>query len=292
MVDIPRVTSRPPPPIEPATATLTLSPTDISTIPPSDTSLPTFTLTLTPTSELQLYFQGPNEVSVPILLYHHIAVHQSVSTYYIPPDRFEEQMSLLQQWGYTTISVELLVKAIKEGAELPAKPIILTFDDGTESTYSTALPIMRKYNFTGVAYIVYNYIGANGYLNADQIYDLYASGWEIGSHSLSHADLSKYPNKQKDEIVESRKRLQSLLGIPILSFAYPYGTYNGESLSYVHEAGYIAAMGLGKTSLQGNKNLFYLSRLAVRGTDDLKSFALLLPWQKGIVNLPAVTPVP
>lgn len=272
--------------------TLTPSPTDTPTAPPSETPIPTFTFTPVPTLEPQWYIQGPGEVIVPILLYHHIAILQSENLYYVSPDMFERQMHLLYEWGYTTISVELLVNAIKHGAELPPKPIILTFDDGSESIFTNALPIMQKYNFTGIVYIVYNYVGPRSYMNPDQIRGLYASGWEIGSHSLSHVDLTESPDRQMDEIVESRRKLQSLLGVPILSFAYPFGAYDENSVYYAHYAGYIAALGLGNETLQGNKNLFYLYRQTVKGSDDLKTFALLLPWRENLDNLPAITIVP
>ena len=282
-----------PSPTEPATVTLTFSPTDTPTVPPSETPLPIFTFTPTLTLEPQWYLQGPNEVIVPILLYHHIGLSlQGETIYYVSPDSFERQMNLLYQWGYRTISVELLVRAIKDGAELPPKPIILTFDDGSETTYTTALPIMQRYDFTGTSYIVYNYVGILNYMNVDQIHALYASGWEIGSHGLSHTDLTTRSDRQMDEIVESRRKLQSLLGIPIFSFAYAFGAYDSDSLHYVHYAGYIAAMGLGKETLQGNTNLFYLYRQAVKGTDDLRSFALLLPWREDLDHLPALTIVP
>ena len=280
-----------PSPTQPST--ITSSPTDTPTVPPFETPLPTFTLTPTLTLEPQWVLQGPNEVTIPILLYHHIGISLRGDTvYYVSPAAFDEQMNLLYQWGYRTISVELLARAIKEGAELPPKPVILTFDDGSETTYSAALPIMLRYNFTGTSYIVYNYIGIRNYMNADQIRALYAAGWEIGSHGLSHMDLNTRPDRQMDEIVESRRKLQSLLDLPVLSFAYPFGAYNSDALHDVHYAGYIAAMGLGNETLQSDKNLFYLYRQPVKGTDDLRSFSLLLPWQGSLENLPALTIVP
>jgi len=236
--------------------------------------------------------QGPNEVIVPILLYHHVGIPQSESLYYVSPFDFERQMYLLHEWGYQTISVELLVRAIKEGAELPPKPIILTFDDGGETTFTNALPILQKYGFTGTAYIVYNYVDISAYMDVDQIRGLYMAGWEIGSHSISHADLTVRSDRQMDEIVESRRKLHALLNVPILTFAYPFGAYDKDSLSYIHYAGYIAAMGLGNESLQGNKNLFYLYRMAVNGNQNLETFALLLPWRGDLNNLPALTIVP
>jgi peptidoglycan/xylan/chitin deacetylase (PgdA/CDA1 family) len=248
---------------------------------------PTFTLTP------QWVWQGPGDVVVPILLYHHIGFSLRGDTaYYVSPESFDRQMNLLYQWGYKTISVELLARAVREGAELPPKPVILTFDDGSETTYSTALPLMQRYGFTGVSYIVYNYIGTPNYMSADQIRALHSVGWEVGSHSLSHVDLTARPDRQMDEIVQSRRQLESLLGVPVTSFAYPFGAYDTDSVRYVHTAGYVAALGLGNEALQGTKNLFYLYRQAIAGTDDLRAFAQKLPWREDQIDLPAVTIVP
>jgi peptidoglycan/xylan/chitin deacetylase (PgdA/CDA1 family) len=245
-------------------------------------------MSLTP----QWYLHGPEEVVVPILLYHHIGYSQDESAYYVSPYAFEQQMYLLRAWGYQTIPVELMVRAIKGGALLPPKPIILTFDDGSESVFTAAHPIMQKYNFTGTAYIVHSYIGIAHYMNVNQIRELHAAGWEIGSHSLSHVDLTERADRQREEVIESRRRLESSLGVPILSFAYPFGAYNADSIQFARQAGYIAALGLGNETLQGNKNLYYLYRMNIQGSYDLGTFASLLPWREEVNNLPALTLVP
>jgi peptidoglycan/xylan/chitin deacetylase (PgdA/CDA1 family) len=157
-------------------------------------------------------------------MYHRIDVSPINSLYYVSPAKFEEQIKLLHDWEYTAITTEMLVKAITEGASLPPRPVIITFDDGNIDNYNTALPIMQKYGFTGVLYIVANYVGADQYMNAEQIVEMYNAGWEVGSHSVSHQDLTTIkPDRQRFEIVESREKLQSQLSIPILTFAYPYG---------------------------------------------------------------------
>ena len=109
---------------------------------------------------------------VPIILYHRIDISPINSQYYVPPEKFDEEMKLLHDWGYTTITTELLIKAINEGADLPPRPILITFDDGHLNNYTTAFPIMQKYGFTGVLYIVANYMGADQYMNADQIKEM------------------------------------------------------------------------------------------------------------------------
>ena len=281
-----------PSPTQP-TLTPIIFPTHTPTLLPTETPIPTFIFTPTVTPEPQWIFQGPGDVVVPILLYHHIGFSlKDEAVYYVSPEAFEQQMSLLYQWGYKTISVELLARAINQGAELPPKPVILTFDDGSDTIYTTAQPIMQRYGFAGVSYIVYYTIGLTHYMNVEQIRALHATGWEIGSHSLTHKDLTIPPYRQENEIVQSRRMLETRLGVPVLSFAYPFGAYNDDSLNNVHSAGYIAAMGLGKESLQGSKNLFYLYRQPVEGTDDLRAFGSLLPWRQDIYDLPALTIVP
>jgi peptidoglycan/xylan/chitin deacetylase (PgdA/CDA1 family) len=237
--------------------------------------------------------QGPDNVIVPIILYHRIAVSPINSQYYVPPDKFEEEMKLLHDWEYTTITTELLVKAITEGASLPPRPILITFDDGHLNNYTTAFPIMQKYGFTGVLYIVGNYMGADEYMNAAQIKEMAAAGWEVGSHGMTHMDLTILePERQRFEIVESRRKLENELGVPVLTFAYPFGISNEGVIDYVHFAGYVAAMSLGFTHDQGTSNLFTLQRRDIKGTYDVKQFAAFLPWAGDPIFLPTDTPTP
>ena len=278
-----------------ATETVPPSPTETATVTSTSSSTPTITptSTLTPTPTPTWVAQGPDTIVMPILLYHRVGVSPTNNQYYVPPEKFEGQMKLLHDWEYTVIPVELLVKAIKEGAELPPRPVIITFDDGDISVYTTAFPIMQKYGLTGVTYIVGNYMGTDGYMTADQIKELVAAGWEVGSHSRSHRDLTRLePAVQRMEIVEARKVLQQATGSPVLSFAYPFGIMNSGVGNYAHFAGYIAAMGLGFTSDQGKSNLFWLQRRDIKGEYDIKRFASYLPWQGDSALMPADTPTP
>jgi len=262
-----------------------------ATVTPTPTITPTYTVT--PTSTTTRVYQGPDAITVPILLYHRIGVSPIDSQYYVPPDKFEDQMKLLHDWEYTVIPIELLVKAIKEGASLPPRPAIITFDDGDISVYETAFPIMQKYGLTGVAYIVGNYMDSDGYMSAEQIKELAAAGWEVGSHSMNHQDLRKIePALQRFEVVESRKVIEEATGITVDSFAYPFGFMGSTGGEYVHAARYIAAMGLGFTNDQGKSNLFWLQRRDVQGKYDIKQFAAFLPWQGDSAYLPADTPTP
>ena len=278
-------------PVPTSTYTALPSPTVLA----SATSTPTIppTVTISPTPTPTWVAQGPDAVVVPILLYHRIGVSPIDSQYYVPPEKFEAQMKLLRDWEYTVIPIELLVKAIKEGAELPPRPVIITFDDGDISVYETAFPVMQKYGLTGVTYIVGNYMGTDGYMTAVQIKALAAAGWEVGSHSRSHRDLRQLqPEIQRVEIVDARKELQKATGASVDTFAYPFGFMGNTAGSYVHAAGYTAAMGLGFTADQGKGNLFWLQRRDVKGEYDIKQFADFLPWQGDSALLPPDTPTP
>ena len=264
-----------------ATATTTLTPT----ITPTATIPPTPTTTRVP--------QGPDAVTVPILLYHRIDVSPINSQYYVPPEKFEEQMKLLHDWEYTVIPIDTLVTAIQEGADLPPHPVIITFDDGDISVYENAFPIMQKYGLTGVVYIVGNYMNEPGYMSAAQIRELADAGWEVGSHSMNHRDLRQIdPAMQRFEVVESRDVIEEATGASVDTFAYPFGFMGSNGGEFVHAAGYIAAMGLGFTADQGKSNQFWLQRRDVQGKYDIKQFAAFLPWQGDPSLLPPDTPTP
>ena len=188
------------------------------------TPAPTFTATALPIPSATWVAQGPGDITIPILLYHRIDISPTDSRYYVTPEKFEAQMKLLHDWEYTIITTTQLVQAITQGTALPPRPMLITFDDGHLDNYTAAFPIMQKYGFTGVLYLVTNYIGADQYMDTAQALEMYNAGWEVGSHSQNHYDLTKLdPDKQRAEIVESRTILEQQLGIPILTFAYPFG---------------------------------------------------------------------
>ena len=268
------------------TLTPTAAPTETLTpLPPTATATVTLTPTITPTLTPQptptstRVVQGPGHVTIPILLYHHIQSTVTYSRYRVPPEKFDQQMQLLHNWGYETITTEMLVKAITEGAELPPRPILITFDDGDVDIYQYAFPIMAKYGFKGVYYLVANYVDQPNFISVTQVQEMAAAGWEIGSHSLNHIDLTLSPERQRAEVVESKQRLEEMLGVPILTFAYPFGKADSGTVDYVHFAQYIAAMGLGFTADQWESNLFFLQRWEVQSTFDMKAFTAYLPWK-------------
>jgi peptidoglycan/xylan/chitin deacetylase (PgdA/CDA1 family) len=196
----------------------------------------------------------------------------------MPPDDFKVQMEALRDWGYTPIPVSLLVQAITSGAALPPRPIVITFDDGDQNVYTDAFPVMRELGFPGVIYIISNTVNGQDHLTSDEILEMVAAGWEVGDHSLTHINLADNHGQVWVEASQSRLNLQDILGIPVNTFAYPYGAADTFVMEKVTQYGYQAAVGLGTSSLQGPDNLFYLSRIEVKYGTTLDQFAALLPW--------------
>jgi peptidoglycan/xylan/chitin deacetylase (PgdA/CDA1 family) len=248
---------------------------------PTETLLPTSTYTATSTPTPVMVFQS-DEVTCPILLYHRIEESTSTSSlesrYYTSPSDFKLQMQALKDWGYSTIPISLLVEAIIKGAMLPAKPVVISFDDGYESVYQDAYPIMHAEDFSGVMYLVESYLGAEGFMDIGQIQEMTRNGWEIGSHSMTHPYLSKVHDQVFYEAGGSKTLLSSKIGVDVETFAYPFGDMDGYIATKISEYGYTAAVGLGTQYVHSLKNLFYLSRIEVMNGTDLETFASMLPW--------------
>ena len=231
----------------------------------------------------------PGEVITPILIYHHIAKREPANRYFLSPAIFEAQMVALQHSGYTTIPLSLLVQALTEGAFLPPRPVVITFDDGYRDVYTHAFPILKRLGFTGVVYVIAGQVGTGKYMDAGELGELADAGWEIGSHSWTHASLRSPAAKLPREIDESRQALEELLSVPIETFAFPYGLTSKYVTGLVKDAGYQAAVGLGGSFRHTKKTRYYLSRIEVRSNYDLKRFASLLPWSGALID---ATPPP
>ncbi len=262
-------------PVPTATLEPTRTPTATSSPSPTATASPTATSTPAPTATpTWAWVQG--SVTAPILLYHHIADDSGSNRYYVSPENFQQQMLTLQQGGYTSITPSLLVDALVYGAELPPRPVVITFDDGNLDVYTTAFPIMRQLGFVGAFYIVSDRLRVEGFVGAAELNELVAAGWEIGSHSMTHPDLTLNHDILRQEILQSRLLLEETIGVPVRSFAYPFGLVDEYVVDKTEEYGYTSGMGLGTFNTHTLGARFYLSRREVRYEYDLEVFRGLL----------------
>lgn len=257
-----------PTPTPSSTPTPTLTPTPV---PPT----PTPTITLTPTP--RTVYNEPGSVYAPILLYHHVQGEVSSNRYEVSIPDFRAQMLTLKELGYTAIPLSVFLQALLDGGELPEKPVVITFDDGHQSVYDNAFPIMQEFGFPGVFYIVANRIyGSPNFVGIDQLEEMIAAGWEIGSHGYSHLDMTLNHDLADKEIRESKLDLEWALSSKVLTFAYPFGTIDQFIANKVSNSGYKAGMGLGKSKSHTWNNLFYLERIEIYASYTLEDFRNIL----------------
>jgi peptidoglycan/xylan/chitin deacetylase (PgdA/CDA1 family) len=152
-------------------------------------------------------------------------------------------MQYLKDEEYHVITLDTLVDCLRGGSELPAKPVIISFDDGWEDQFEYALPALEKYHYSATFFVVTSFVGARGFLSLPQLQEIRAQGMEIGSHSRSHPHLDKTNNPSFlwDQIYTSKQILERQLGVAVDEFAYPYGSYNATTASIVRSAKYKAA---------------------------------------------------
>lgn len=231
---------------------------------------------------------------VPALLYHHFASKVNDSkheqgnydpVYFCYDTAFDEQMNYLHREGYTTISLGDFV-AFQEGKRpLPAKPIIITFDDGFMSNYLYAFPVLKKYGLTATIFVTLDpnspnykkYAHVDSPLTQEQIKEMSEYGISIESHSMTHPYLSRLnPEVVRWELEESKKRLQDILGKPVDYLAIPSGAYDRTVKKLVKGAGYKATFCMLKGSNNKQSDRFALRRLVVGRDFTLEDFSRIL----------------
>ena len=185
---------------------------------------------------------------VPIMMYHYVREvdpeeDEMGYNLSIHPETFEQHAQWFQEQGYTTVRMETLARCLRGEEQCPEKPVALTFDDGYEDAFTNALPILERYDMTATFYIVTEFVGQPGYMTWKQIKKLHAQGMEIGSHTLTHADLTaRNKDAARKEIRRSRTILREKIDAPVVSFCYPTGAYNAQVAEMVRNAGYTNAV--------------------------------------------------
>lgn len=217
-------------------------------------------------------------IKVPILTYHFIGNNpnskdKARDSLSVSPDKFEAQMDYLAKAGFTPITLDTLYGIYNGLANTPAKPVILTFDDGYIDFYFNAFPILKRFNFHAVSFIPTGLIGGSYYMNWDQIKEIQASGLvTFESHSVTHANLAslKYEALLK-QLTDSKNILYSQTGYPVNFIAYPYGTSNTLVYSAARKAGYVGGVGTWYGKVVGGG--INMPRIKVSGFWSIKEFA-------------------
>lgn len=256
--------------------TPSLTPEPTATV--TETPVPTETPAPTPTPSPTWIWNPAGKATAPILAYGTVGEGSSAEDD-TPVEVFDQHLLTLQQAGYTPITLAQLSEAVYKGANLPQRPVVITFDKNSAGIYTQAFPRLQKYGYVATVFTVVNEIDTNGKLTTQQLKDLAAAGWEIGSSGMSRINLTGMPELLSQEIAGSREELQKKLGVPITSFAYPGGAVNDFVAARVANYGYYAGATLLATFDHYAGSLFYLGRFAVRNNQDMTNFLAMLPWK-------------
>jgi len=224
--------------------------------------------------------------SIPILMYHEITDLDKISslskriqhTYIVSTDRFESQIKFLSDNGYIPISLKQLVDYINGNLEdLPARSVIITFDDGFRGNYEYAFPILEKYEMTATIFIVVNKIDKEFMLTWKQLRAMQSRGMSIQSHTMNHLLLSKLDLKAtREELFRSKEIIEQRIGEKVSFISLPNGDYNRYYEAVASDAGYLG----GCSSMFGynnkNTNPFFLKRIAIKGYFNINQFKDIL----------------
>ena len=177
-------------------------------------------------------------------------------------------MESLRHDGWCGVSVG---EAIEFSTEVSS--VAITFDDGCETDLMYAAPILRDFNFGATFYVTEGFLGKRGYLTSSQLQSLGALGFEIGSHSMTHAYLTDLHDGQlHHEIAESKVRLEQIMGRQIEHFSCPGGRCNPRVLRVAREAGYRTVATSGIHANGERSSPFGLGRIAIMQNTSLKDF--------------------
>jgi len=186
----------------------------------------------------------PGSTAVPVLMYHVIAAPPAGAPFpglYVPPAQFAEQMHALKAAGWHAVTLDQVQANWKRGVPLGAgRPIVVSFDNGYESQYTQALPVLRSLGWVGDENIQLTGLPpSQGGIGQREIRELIAAGWELDTQGFSHADLiTLTPERLHYEVAVSRGVIQRRFHVQVNWFCYPSGHYDARVIAAVAAAGY------------------------------------------------------
>lgn len=229
---------------------------------------------------------------IKVLMYHRIVgdnEHLADTRWNVSETQLSKHLDLLSKWGFTCVSFGDYVLHLDGRLALPRKPVILTFDDGYDEVYWRAFPILKSHGVRATLFVLGDRsIRSNTWdeaagaekarlLESAKILELHKSGFEIGSHSLTHADLTTLSAADAwDEISGSKAALEDLIHAPVLSFAYPYGATSLLLQRMVQNAGYRLGCGTYSGPPEFQNDIFNIRRILISRTTSVFDFALKL----------------
>lgn len=184
-----------------------------------------------------------------VFIYHRFGDNRYPSTN-ISLANFSEQLHYLRDHGYKVIRAGEAVELLQQKKPIPDKTVVLTVDDAYTTFKSGALPVLRQYGFPVTLFVNTDSVGAEGYLDWNDLRQLTKEGIEIGNHTATHQSMTeqlrgesvdRYRQRLHADLDRAQKALSRELGIAPRLFAYPYGEYSLLTAQVAEEYGFSAA---------------------------------------------------
>ena len=209
-----------------------------------------------------------SNLRIPILMYHYVeivtdqrdTIRKSLN---ITPNVFEQQIKTLLNDDYTFITASDLGNIFEGKLTIPKKPILITFDDGHWDLYTDILPILKKYNIKATTYVISEFVDRLDFLTSQQLQEIIDSNLiEIGAHTQYHSSLQNMSEQYLiKEIVNSKQTLETRFHIKVVSFAYPNGQYDNQTINIIKRSSYLTSASSYQGVYQNQNNRYHLSRL-------------------------------
>ncbi len=215
-----------------------------------------------------------------ILSYH--SVSEDGWRFSINAKEIKKQINYLSE-RFDIIDLKTLESIIIEKKRILKPSIVITFDDGYQDILRLK-SFLKKKNIKPALFVLANSDNANWvelgskrkFLNRSEILSLYKEGYEIGSHTNTHPNLSSLSKKMlEDEVFASKIMLEKNLGITIKYFAYPRGKYSHEVIQQVSKAGYKIALTMDDGFISDKTNPMLVPRIGVDRTHTFTEFKYL-----------------
>ena len=222
-----------------------------------------------------------------IPMYHSVSEtnEEGVHPYYrtaVSPKVFATQMRALHRGGYSVLSFNDLIRSMDNHEALPAKPIVLTFDDGLRDFWLNAFPVLQECGFTATVFLPTDYISdvprvfqGKECLTWSDVRELAEHGVSFGSHTASHCQLRALTRKQLEAELDSSKRtMEDKMGREVSVFSCPFA-FPEHDRSFVkllqqllQELGYRRAVSTAIGTVDVHRGEYFLKRLPMNSVDD------------------------
>lgn len=231
--------------------------------------------------------RGP-VTGLPILNYHGVESKEGEylwlegeRPYVLSLKSFEEQMDLIRDFGFTSLALTGLDRWFDQ-REDEERSLMLTFDDGHISHYEHVMPSLKERKLKAVFFVPAGLVGERGQMSWSHLRQMLIEGFEIGSHGLRHISLTRLKEPQLgEEIVESKKRLEDHLGVPVNSFSVPRGFYGPRIGRIAAQAGYRFVFTSQFDLNFKSEDPFCLRRLVVKKVTTLDQFSRIVQGELG-----------